>query len=1042
MIVVKEEALLKEVRKLLSAGFIYPVDNSEWVSPVVVTPKKNGKWRVCVDYRPLNEATKRDHFPLPFQDEILNEVAGHEKYTVCDGYSGYFQIRIAEEDQKKTTFITPWGCYAFWVMPFGLTNAPATFQRFMNHVFQAFFGKSIRVYIDDFCIYSSKALHVQKVEEGLQRLNGFGGQLNPDKCHIGEDEVILLGHKISQRGIEVDPAKAKALLELPSPKNIKEVTSFMQKVKYMARFIHLASELLHPLQKLTQQVEFAWSEDLEEYFKSIKIVLSELPTLMPPCWDFPFFVNPSVGVESIGAILLQQDPQSSRMRPVYFTIRSYLLTKPFVILTSENLLPWVSSQMTMSSKISKWLMELQSYEYTFKVENSVRAQLAGILTYRLHEKVIKVSNVNPLPPPPPKVLSNAYILFFDGAFRRATGKAGGGLVLVNPEGEVVMKEQVTLDGSTSNNETEYDILISGLKICLAQKIRRLMVKGDALLIVKQILGIWACKNERLKTKVTSIRKLFSQFEEVQLYHIPRKENEDADLLAQQAVSNQDKAHVVIAAIALKDPQYAGMESLTPVVNYILEGEFPKEFTTGQRRKLIKQASTFLWLEGSLYQKGKDLVCRRVPSTNEIPKILKGLHEEACGGHFSHDLTLKKVLLAGYVWPSMHADVQHWCRSCHNCQVNGNKKLLYGLRQAVIANGPFEKWGIDAMGPLPRTANGKLYILVAIDYMTRWVEVQSVAKVNEKTVSKFIYTHICCRFGTPLEIVSDNGPGFRRSLLTEVCEELKISHRHSTPYYPQSNGLVEKANGIIAGIIRKVVESKPKRWDNFLDGAIWAYKSTYRDATQFTPFHLVYGQEALQPIELNIPTIKLTGRQEQSNDEAWIDRLLNLVELEWKREAAYHCYEKKALQLKDKLNEGIKDKEIKEKSLVLRYNNALDNRFDAKFERRWEGPFIVKKAFTGGYYQLMDLNGKEHPRKVNGYRLKPYLSRILPAVFETKQVSKKTKKVCCHCCSGTHQVKSCAFQRVLHEVAKDQKEKLSSPTSCPESSFQYDPLNGT
>ncbi|MCO5602319.1 hypothetical protein L7F22_056449 [Adiantum nelumboides] len=435
-----------------------------------------------------------------------------------------------------------------------------------------------------------------------------------------------------------------------------------------------------------------------------------------------------------------------------------------------------------------------------------------------------------------------------------------------------------------------------------------------------------------------------------------------------------------------------MESLTPVVNYILEGEFPKKFTTGQRRKLIKQASTFLWLEGALYQKGKDLVCRRVPSTNEIPKILKGLHEEACGGHFSHELTLKKVLLAGYVWPSMHADVQHWCRSCHNCQVNGNKKLLYGPRQAVIANGPFEKWGIDAMGPLPRTANGKLYILVAIDYMTRWVEAQSVAKVNEKTVSKFVYTHICCRFGTPLEIVSDNGPGFRRGLLTEVCEELKISHRHSTPYYPQSNGLVEKANGIIAGIVRKMVESKPKRWDNFLDGAIWAYKTTYRDATQFTPFHLVYGQEALQPIELNIPTIKLTGRQEQSNEEAWIDRLLNLVELEWKREAAYHCYEKKALQLKDKLNEGIKDKEIKEKSLVLRYNNALDNRFDAKFERRWEGPFIVKKAFTGGYYQLMDLNGKEHPRKVNGYRLKPYLSRILPAVFETKQVSKKTKKI--------------------------------------------------
>ena len=96
--VVQQNALLSEVKRLLEAGFIYPVEDSEWVSPVVVRPKKNGKWRVCVDYKPLNAATKRDHFPLPFQDEILNEVAGHERYIVCDGYSGYFQIRIAEED--------------------------------------------------------------------------------------------------------------------------------------------------------------------------------------------------------------------------------------------------------------------------------------------------------------------------------------------------------------------------------------------------------------------------------------------------------------------------------------------------------------------------------------------------------------------------------------------------------------------------------------------------------------------------------------------------------------------------------------------------------------------------------------------------------------------------------------------------------------------------------------------------------------------------------------------------------------------------------
>ncbi|MCO5593210.1 hypothetical protein L7F22_047217 [Adiantum nelumboides] len=304
------------------------------------------------------------------------------------------------------------------------------------------------------------------------------------------------------------------------------------------------------------------------------------------------------------------------------------------------------SMPSKSPRIAKWLMELQGYEYAFKVEDNVRAQLANILTYRMPEKIIKVPNVKSLPPPLAKILSDAYTLFFDGAFRRATCKARGGIVLVSHEGEVVTREQVILEGSTSNNEAECDVLINGLKMCLAQGIYRLRVKCDALLIVKQILGIWACKNERLRSKVTVICKLCGQFQEVQLYHIPRKENEDANLLAHQAtITGQDEVQVIIAVATIKEPQYAGMESLTPIVNYILEGEFPKEFSSTQRRRLIKKASSFLWLEGALYQKDKDLVCRRVPCTSEIPEIQRGLHEEACGGHFSQELIVKNILLA-------------------------------------------------------------------------------------------------------------------------------------------------------------------------------------------------------------------------------------------------------------------------------------------------------------------------------------------------------------------------------------------------------------
>ncbi|MCO5596700.1 hypothetical protein L7F22_050768 [Adiantum nelumboides] len=420
--VVQQEALLSEVNKLLKVGFIYPVTNSEWVFPVVVTPKKNDKWRVCVDYKPLNVATKRDHFPLPFQDEILNEVAGHERYTVCDGYSGYYQIRIAEEDQHKTTFITPWGCFAFRVMPFGLTNAPSTFTRFTSFIFQPFFGKSIRVFLDDFCTYSDKALHCQRVEEGLQRLYQYGGQLNPDKCHVAEKEVVLLGHVISQEGIKVDPSRVQAILDLPPPNSAQQVITFVQKV----------------------------SEG----------VLGSLPTIMPLDPQGIYYLCPSVDLDAFGAVLMQKDPKTAYMRPIYFTskvmtqgqkgytdieqlvfslivalrkFRSYLLLKPFIILTLEHNLPYAMQHMSISSKISKWVLELQDYEYTFIVEDSTRASLADVLTYKVKEKKITPKAKGKLDFSPQGELEDAYTLLFDEAYRRQRNKAAGGFVILNEE---------------------------------------------------------------------------------------------------------------------------------------------------------------------------------------------------------------------------------------------------------------------------------------------------------------------------------------------------------------------------------------------------------------------------------------------------------------------------------------------------------------------------------------------------------------------------------------------------------------------------------
>ncbi|MCO5570179.1 hypothetical protein L7F22_023897 [Adiantum nelumboides] len=488
--VVQQEALLFEVNKLLKAGFIYPVTNSEWVSPVVVTPKKNGKWRVCVDYKPLNATTKRDHFPLLFQDEILNEVARHERYTVCDGYSGYYQIRIAEEDQHKTTFITPWGCFAFRVMPFGLTNSPGTFTRFTSFIFQPFSRKSIRVFLDDFCTYSDRALHCQRVEEGLQRLYQYGGQLNPDKCHVAEKEVVLLRHVIPQEGINVDPSRVQAILDLPPPNSARQVITFVQKVRYMSRFIHLLFQIISPLQQLANQEVFSWEQEHLECFNEVKEVLGSLPTIMPPDPQGTYYICPSVGLDAFGAVLMQKDPKTACMRPIYFTskvmtqrqkgytdieqlvfslivtirkFRSYLLPKPFIILTLEHNLPYAIQHMSISSKISKWVLELQEYEYTFIVEDSRRVSLADVLTYKVKEKKITPKAKGKLDFSPQGELEDAYTLLFDGAYRRQRNKAAGGFVILNEEKKEVPKKGIQLHLAHSNNEAKYAPLKAGLE---------------------------------------------------------------------------------------------------------------------------------------------------------------------------------------------------------------------------------------------------------------------------------------------------------------------------------------------------------------------------------------------------------------------------------------------------------------------------------------------------------------------------------------------------------------------------------------------------
>ncbi|GJV58600.1 reverse transcriptase domain-containing protein [Tanacetum coccineum] len=211
-------------------------------------------WRVCIDYRKLNEATRKDHFPLPFMDQMLERLAGNEYYCFLDGFSGYFQIPIDPHDQEKTTFTCPYGTFAYRRMPFGLCNAPGTFQRCMMAIFHDMIEKTMEVFMDDFSVFGNSFGNcLSRVDKMLQRCEDTNLCLNWEKSHFMVKEGIVLGHKISKNGIEVDKAKVDVIAKLPHPTTVKGVRSFLghagavlgQRHEKHFRPIHYASKTMN-----------------------------------------------------------------------------------------------------------------------------------------------------------------------------------------------------------------------------------------------------------------------------------------------------------------------------------------------------------------------------------------------------------------------------------------------------------------------------------------------------------------------------------------------------------------------------------------------------------------------------------------------------------------------------------------------------------------------------------------------------------------------------------------------------------------------------
>ncbi|XP_025647982.1 uncharacterized protein [Arachis hypogaea] len=543
-----------------------------------------------------------------------------------------------------------------------------------------------------------------------------------------------------------------------------------------------------------------------------------------------------------------------------------MVAKSVKVIAQTDVVKYMLSFPMLRGRLEKWMLALTEFDLQYVPAKAVKRQVIADF-FVDNSKGLNDQGANII-----DVEVNYSKLYFDGSKHKDS--AGVGNLIISPEG-VPLEFLFELKYPCSNNVAEYEALILGLEILIDKGALEVQILGDSQLVLKQLSKEFKCNNEMLQKYLVTAWEMLTSFQKVSLVHIPRIHNEIGNELAQiasryrvspETIRKFSSIHQILVPASEREVLCMNEWEDSDWRNLI--AQYLKDPNTAVDRKVKLRAMNFVLLADELYKKGIDGSLSRCLGREDQNIALGEVHNRICGAHQA-GRKMRWVLYRNHIyWPSMIKDYIDYAKACQECQKHGSIQQIPAAElHSIIKPWPFRGWALDLIGLIhPPSSRQHKFILVAIDYFTKWVEAIPLVEAGQNKIIDFIEENIIHRFGIPQTLSTNQVTMFTGQRIKNFAASKNINMVTSTPYYAQANGQVEAANKILIGLIKKHIGNRPRTWHETLSQVLWAYQNLPRGSTGTSPYKLVYGHDVVLPLKINLNTLRVSKQNDLPIDD--------------------------------------------------------------------------------------------------------------------------------------------------------------------------------